>query len=93
MTFIREYTVEHDSLHVYRDSTLLYGNSLPNLLLSQMQKVGLSPGDTIRIRDFNRMLLIEMDSSAIFLDYMNLIREDGRYRITYTKPGIYLEDE
>lgn len=93
MSIIEGHSVANDSLKVYRDSTLLYQNSLPNLLLSQMQKVGLSPGDTIRIRDFNQMLLIEMDSSAIFLDYMNLIREDGRYRITYTKPGIYLEDE
>ena len=93
MSIIEGHSVANDSLKVYRDSTLLYQNSLPNLLLSQMQKAGLSPGDTIRIRDFNQMLLIEMDSSAIFLDYMNLIREDGRYRITYTKPGIYLEDE
>ena len=93
MSIIEGHSVANDSLKVYRDSTLLYQNSLPNLLLSQMQKAGLSPGDTIRIRDFNQMLLIEMDSSAIFLDYMNLIREDGRYRITYTKPGIYLEGE
>ena len=93
MSIIEGHSVANDSLKVYRDSTLLYQNSLPNLLLSQMQKAGLSPGDGIRIRDFNQMLLIEMDSSAIFLDYMNLIREDGRYRITYTKPGIYLEGE
>lgn len=93
MSIIEGHSVANDSLKVYRDSTLLYQNSLPNLLLSQMQKAGLSPGDSIRVRDFNRMLLIETDSSAIFLDYMNLIREDGRYRITYTKPGIYLEDE
>ena len=93
MSIIEGHSVANDSLKVYRDSTLLYQNSLPNLLLSQMQKAGLSPGDSIRVRDFNRMLLIEMDSSAIFLDYMNLIREDGRYRITYTKPGIYLEGE
>ena len=93
MSIIEGHSVANDSLKVYRDSTLLYQNSLPNLLLSQMQKAGLSPGDSIRIRDFNQMLLIEMDSSAIFLDYMNLIREDGRYRITYTKPGIYLEGE
>lgn len=93
MSIIEGHSVANDSLKVYRDSTLLYQNSLPNLLLSQMQKAGLSPGDSIRVRDFNRMLLIETDSSAIFLDYMNLIREDGRYRITYTKPGIYLEGE
>ena len=93
MSIIEGHSVANDSLKVYRDSTLLYQNSLPNLLLSQMQKAGLSPGDSIRVRDFNRMLLIETDSSAILLNYMNLIREDGRYRITYTMPKVYLEKE
>ena len=93
MSIIEGHSVANDSLKVYRDSTLLYQNSLPNLLLSQMQKAGLSPGDSIRVRDFNRMLLIETDSSAILLNYMNLIREEGRYRITYAMPGIYLENE
>ena len=93
MSIIEGHSVANDSLKVYRDSTLLYQNSLPNLLLSQMQKAGLSPGDSIRVRDFNRMLLIETDSSAILLNYMNLIREEGRYRITYTMPKVYLEKE
>ena len=91
MTVIEKFEVAADSLRIYRGDSLLYAARLNELLAGQLRAAGLAPTDSIREADHNRLLLIETDSAAIWLEYLNLKRIGGRYAVTYALPKLYFE--
>ena len=91
MVDIRNQTHPNDTLTVYDADTLVYREAYDVLLEKQLEKVGLSrTSDSIPESVYPDLLRIELDSSAIILESLNLKR-DSLYQVIYTQGAYYLK--
>ena len=88
---IRNQTCPNDTLTVYDADTLVYREAYDVLLEKQLEKVGLSrSSDSIPESVYPDLLRIELDSSAILLESLNLKR-DSLYHVSYMRGAYYLK--
>ena len=88
---IRNQTHPNDTLTVYDADTLVYREAYDVLLEKQLEKVGLSrTSDSIPESVYPDLLRIELDSSAIVLEQLNL-RRDSLFHVNYIEGAYYLK--
>ena len=88
---IRNQTHPNDTLTVYDADTLVYREAYDVLLEKQLEKVGLSrSSDSIPESVYPDLLRIELDSSAIVLEQLNL-RRDSLFHVNYIEGAYYLK--
>ena len=88
---LRNQTHPNDTLTVYDADTLVYREAYDVLLEKQLEKVGLSrSSDSIPESVYPDLLRIELDSSAILLESLNLKR-DSLYHVSYMRGAYYLK--
>ena len=88
---LRNQTHPNDTLTVYDADTLVYREAYDVLLEKQLEKVGLSrSSDSIPESVYPDLLRIELDSSAIVLEQLNL-RRDSLFHVNYIEGAYYLK--
>ena len=88
---LRNQTHPNDTLTVYDADTLVYREAYDVLLEKQLEKVGLSrSSDSIPESVYPDLLRIDLDSSAIILESLNLKR-DSLYHVSYMRGAYYLK--
>ena len=76
---------------MYDADTLVYREAYDVLLEKQLEKVGLSrSSDSIPESVYPDLLRIELDSSAIVLEQLNL-RRDSLFHVNYIEGAYYLK--
>lgn len=83
-------SLNNDSLCLYDGKRELYRESLDVLSRKQLNKIGLSPADTIPVSAYPALLCLDMDSASLVFKSITLLR-DSTYRITYLNAGYYLQ--
>lgn len=80
-----------DTIFVYdKRKELIYQKSCDEFLEDQLEKVGLSLSDSIPDSAYPDLLRIDLDSSTVILEGLNL-RKDSIYHIFYIKGLCYLK--
>lgn len=86
--------VERDTLFLYdKNEHLIFREHIPILFKRQMEKVGLTPFDSIKKADYPALLRIELDSALLLLDEISVERfyPDSAYTVNAIYPGFYLQ--
>lgn len=86
--------VERDTLFLYdKNEHLIFREHIPTLFKRQMEKVGLTPFDSIKKADYPALLRIELDSALLLLDEISVERfyPDSAYTVNAIYPGFYLQ--
>ena len=85
--------MEEDTFRLYNEAgNLVYKESLASLLQKQLNKVGLTPTDSIPEKINPAFFCMEVDSALLIFDEisMNRMYKDSAYTINYMTSGVYL---
>ena len=102
LRFVRSYgngsamytSEQEDSISLYdKIGNLLYKENMDSLFTRQLEKVGLTPYDSIPVAVNPDFFSIEMDSALFILEEVSIRRsaKDSAYSVSYMTPGVYLK--